>query len=261
MLFRSVLMERYAEITAMDRSIGNLRNYLGDNNLKDNTILWYCGDNGTPPSAARTGMTIRSQKGSLYEGGVLVPGVMEWPEGMKEPSTVQANAVTSDFLPTFAELVEQPLPDRPIDGISLMPYIMDPERKREEPIFFWKFEYNKVFEKSAEPYIDPELQEGTTPLVKMMAGKYTRTFRNYKYTNVSEGDFSGERTVTSDRYKLVVEGSSPNDNGFELYDLINDRAEKVNLADSLPDIVNEMKKELTTWQESVLHSLTGADYR
>ncbi|NND31549.1 MAG: sulfatase-like hydrolase/transferase, partial [Saprospiraceae bacterium] len=56
---RDVLRERYAEITAMDRSIGVLRDYLTEEGLRDNTLVWYCGDNGTPSSAARTGMTLR----------------------------------------------------------------------------------------------------------------------------------------------------------------------------------------------------------
>ena len=58
-----VLRERYAEITAMDRAIGELRNYLQDNDLRENTLLLYCGDNGTPSSANRTGMTLREDKG------------------------------------------------------------------------------------------------------------------------------------------------------------------------------------------------------
>jgi arylsulfatase A-like enzyme len=50
---RDVLIERYAEITAMDRSIGKLRNGLKTLGLKNNTLLWYCGDNGIPPSGLR----------------------------------------------------------------------------------------------------------------------------------------------------------------------------------------------------------------
>jgi len=88
---RDVLKERYAEITAMDRAIGKLRSFLNENNLKKNTLVMYCGDNGTPPSAARTGMTLRAQKGSLYEGGVRVPGVMEWPSVIQESLSTSAD--------------------------------------------------------------------------------------------------------------------------------------------------------------------------
>ena len=258
---RDVLQERYAEITAMDRAIGTMRDFLEETNLKDNTLLWYCGDNGTPPSAGHTGMTIRAEKGSLYEGGVLVPGVLEWPSVIKNSAVLKNISVTSDILPTLAEMTNQPLPERPLDGVSLVPFFEDPEKERKEPIFFWKFEPNNVFDESAQPYIDPQLQEGTTPLVKMMDGKYTRTFRNLKYDSISENDFQGERTMTAQRYKLVLDGETPNAAGAELYDIENDRGETTNLADSLPDVVTDMKNQLRTWQESVLNSLTGADYK
>ncbi|MDX1285292.1 MAG: sulfatase-like hydrolase/transferase, partial [Draconibacterium sp.] len=107
---RDVLQERYAEITAMDRSIGNLRSFLNENDMSENTLLLYCGDNGTPASAARTGMTIREQKGSLYEGGILVPGVLEWPAMIQKPAITTSVSVTSDLMPTIAELTGQPLP-------------------------------------------------------------------------------------------------------------------------------------------------------
>jgi len=245
----------------MDRAIGTLRDFLKENNLKNNTLVWYCGDNGTPASAARTGMTLRAQKSSLYEGGVRVPGVLEWPTGIKKHGVTNSIAVTSDFLPTLAELTGQPLPDRPLDGISLVPFFNHPEKVREEPIFFWKFEPGKVFDDNAKPYIDPRLQEGTTPLVKMMNGKYTRTFQNFKYDVISETDYGGERSMLTDRFKLVVDGETPNNDGIELYDIQNDQGETTNLADKFPEMANEMQLKLRTWQESVLKSLTGADYK
>jgi len=258
---RDVLQERYAEITAMDRSIGKLRSFLQESQLKENTLVWYCGDNGTPPSAGRTGMTLRGQKGNLYEGGVRVPGVLEWPSVIDKPTTSSVISVTSDILPTLAEITGQPLPDRPMDGISLVAFFTNPENTRSKPLYFWSFQHGKVFNETAEPYIDPELQEGTTPLVKKMAGKYTRSFRNFHYNQVSENDFTDMRTMMKDQYKLVVEGQSPNKNGLELYDLQNDPGETKNLADEYPEIAGEMQAELRKWQESVLNSLTGADYQ
>jgi len=94
-----------------------------------------------------------------------------------------------------------------------------------------------------------------------MAGKYTRDFRNYKYTEISESHFAGERSIMQNQFKLVLEGRSPNSLGFELYDIQNDPSEAKNLADQNPEQVNEMQAELLKWQESVLNSLTGADYK
>ena len=256
-----VLQKRYEEITAIDMAIGKLRTFLKENNLKKNTLFMYFGDNGTPGNASHPGLlTMRAQKGSMYEGGIRVPCVLEWPEVIKKPATTSAVSVTTDILPTLADITGQPLPERPLDGISLVPFLNDPAKQRNQPLFFWQ--YNRdLFDDSCEPYIEPELQEGTTPLVKKMKGEYTRTFRNCKYSNISEEDFQGERVMMKDRYKLIVEGDTPNDKGYELYDIQNDPAETTNLADEYPERVDEMAADLRKWQESVLNSLTGADYK
>jgi arylsulfatase A-like enzyme len=123
------------------------------------------------------------------------------------------------------------------------------------------FQPGKVFDETAQPYIDPKLQEGTTPLAKIMDGKFTRLFHNLKYDQVSENDFAGERAIMKNQYKLLVEGKTPNKKGFELYDIQNDPGEKINLTDEHLEIVEEMQTELRKWQESVLNSLTEADYK
>jgi arylsulfatase A-like enzyme len=143
----------------------------------------YCGDNGTSADAGRTGITLREQKGSMYEGGILVPGVAGMAMlQLKEPASTSVLSFTSDILPTLAEITSQQLPDRPIDGVSLVPFFNNPAKQRTKPIYFWQFKAGKVFDENPEPYIDHELQEGTTPLAKIGAGKFTRNFRNYKYT-------------------------------------------------------------------------------
>ena len=261
---KEVLQERYAEITAMDRSIGTLRTFLKENGLAENTLVMYCGDNGPPGSAGRAGITLRSIKGSVYEGGIKVPCVWEWPARIPKPTSTASVAVTTDLLPTLAEITDQPLPDRPLDGVSLLPLLSDPTQGRTQPICFWQFDTDKKFGEDGErcePYIDPQLQEGTTPLVKMMRGKYTRTFENCVYDQVLEADFTGSRAIMAGPYKLVVKGNSPDEQVSELYNIQQDPREENNLVDAYPDQVNEMQAQLRQWQESVLNSLTGADYQ
>jgi hypothetical protein len=57
-----------------------------------------------------------------------------------------------------------------------------------------------------------------------------------------------------------MDGESPDDQGYELYDLENDRAETINISKTRPEVVDSLRKQMRTWQESVLNSLTGADY-
>ena len=132
---------------------------------------------------------------------------------------------------------------------------------RPKPIFFWSFNTGRALRGDSKPYIEPELQEGTTPLVKMMDGKYTRTFRNFHYPEISEEHFGGARTVLGNRYKLIIDAQSVKQGPVELFDLKNDPAEEKNLIDSHQDIARKMERQLRDWQQSVLQSLTGADYR
>lgn len=251
-----VLRERYAEITAMDRSIGILREWLKKEDLRQNTLLWYCGDNGTPGDGIVTS-PFRGQKGNMYEGGIRVPGVIEWPQRIPSPRISDVNTVTSDMLPTICDLVGQPPPDRPLDGISLEPLIYDKMEERPSPICFWG--YHVRGGEVQVPYIKPDLQEGTTPLVKQMNGHYTRNFRNFHLRDISEQDYEGPRVILDNRYKLVIgPGEDPT---VELFEIRKDPGEKNDLSDSMVEVVKDLERQLRDWQTSVLTSLTGADYR
>ena len=249
-----VLQERYAEITAMDRSIGRLRKHLSQQGLRDNTLLWYCGDNGTP-GGVNVASPCRGQKGQVYEGGIRVPGIIEWPKKNLSPSVIKMNAVTSDIFPTLCDLAGIPLPDRPLDGITLKPAMGGGLDQRPAPICFWNYETARESLRG-KPYIPEELQEGTTPLVKLMAGKPTRTFRNYHHPNITEEDYAGDRAILDKQYKLVL----INERRKELFDLHADPAEKINIIEQKPEIAEKLEKYLREWQKSVLVSLTGKDY-
>ena len=174
------------------------------------------------------------------------------------------NAVTSDILPTLCELSGQPLPDRRLDGLSLLPLFDGAMQERPEPICFWSYSANRDSEN--EPYIDLKLQEGTTPLVKMMDGRLTRNFSNFHHPRVDEKDFAGPRAILESRYKLVLDGEGPASADpetapmRELFDIRADVAERDNLVASQPETAERLVGLLRGWQQSVLESLTGADY-
>ena len=253
---RAVLRERYAEITAMDRSIGTLRTWLTNNHLRDNTLVWYCGDNGTSADGIVTS-PFRGQKGNHYEGGVRVPGIIEWPHAINQPRATDANTVTSDILPTLCDLANIPLPARPLDGISLRAIFEQPMWERPKPICFWTF--NSTLDKQREPYLTPDDQRGTTPLVKLIGNLKTRNFSNYRHPIVRDTDTSGTRVILDNRFKLIVTGHGDNTTR-ELYDVRKDAAEQSNLVDRRAEVAAQLASQLEAWQHSVLNSLTGADY-
>lgn len=257
-LQREVLRERFAEITAMDRSIGQLRDHLGAAGLRPDTLLWYCGDNGTPQEANAT-VPFRGQKGDIYEGGIRVPGVIEWPARIPQPRVSDLNTVTSDILPTLCELTGQPLPARPLDGVSLAALFDGRMSTRPRPIGFWNGHARSGT--AAKPYLDPELQKGTTPLVKLAAEGATRNFQNFHHPGILEEDFTGPRALLDNRFKLVLDGGGRRGSTKELFDVRADPAERNNVIQAHPAEAAKLEQQLRAWQQSVLESLTGADYR
>lgn len=255
-----VLRERYAEITAMDRAIGLLRKSLADKGLRENTLLFYCGDNGTSADGSLASPH-RGVKGQVYEGGTLVPGLIEWPARITRPRSTEMRASTMDLLPTLCAIVGQPLPMRPIDGIDITPLIDGKTDVRSKPLYFWMFDNSGPENRNLEPWIDPELQKGTTPLAKMAGGKATRDFNNFRHPTIHERDYLGPRSVIEGNYKLVVHNSSKATSKVELFDLKVDPAERNNLIGQQPEVVKELQIKLRLWQDSVLNSLTGADYK
>lgn len=254
-----VLRERYAEITAMDRAIGTLRKHLATQNLRDNTLLFYCGDNGTSPDAA-LGFPHRGVKGQVYEGGTLVPGLIEWPARIPKPRTTHVRASTSDLLPTLAAITGQPLPKRPLDGIDLTPLLDSTMTERSNPLYFWDYPSQAMKSGELKPWIDPELQQGTTPLAKKMGGKATRDFTNFHHHALTDADYLGARTIIDGQHKLVIHEKKKGAATLELFDLANDPAEKTNLLDQQPELAKILQAKLRAWQDSVLKSLSGADY-
>lgn len=254
-----VLRERYAEITAMDRAIGQLRKSLAAQGLRENTLLFYCGDNGTSPDAA-LGFPHRGTKATIYEGGTLVPGLIEWPARIRKPHRTGFRACTSDLLPTLCALTGQPLPARPLDGVDLTPVLDGKLDERPTPLCFWQFNTASVKKAGAEPWIDPKLQEGTTPLVKLSGGKATRDFSNYRHPVAREEDYLGARAIIEGNYKLVIHDQKKGAAQRELFDLKADPGEKNNLLSQQSDVAAKLQKQLRAWQQSVLQSLTGKDY-
>ena len=128
----------YGCISAMDDQIGRLRRELRRLEVAENTLLWFASDNGPEGNASAPGLTreLRGRKRSLYEGGVRVPGILEWPAEVRRPRTVSAPCSTLDYLPTLLALLGEPSLDRPLDGIDLLPLIRGQAIQRRRPLPF-----------------------------------------------------------------------------------------------------------------------------
>jgi arylsulfatase A-like enzyme len=128
----------YGELVAMDRSIGTLRQKLRDLGIEKNTLLVFCSDNGgLPEIKPDTVGGLRGNKGSVFEGGIRVPGIIEWPSVIK-PRVTNYPACVMDLFPTVAEIVGLPASSmiKPLDGLSLKPLFAHELSERQAPIGF-----------------------------------------------------------------------------------------------------------------------------
>ena len=230
-----VSADHHAEIVAMDRSIGMLREGLRNLNIADNSLVWFTSDNGGLPNidhpsqcgdAARksgapeadnlavgchTGIHpdttghLRGFKKDLYEGGLRVPTIIEWPAGIS-PRISHFPSGTVDMFPTLIEIADLD-PDsinQVHDGISLVPAFKAEPARRDQPLGF-------------------------------IAGGFMWLDNDWKLIHTW-------------------------DNKYELYNVVGDPREEQNLIDQFPDRAARMRQQLVAWNKSVERSMTGADY-
>ncbi len=133
----------YGVITAMDQQVGRLRKKLKSLGISEKTVVFYTSDNGPEGKSAkgRTQGSTRGLKGrkrSLNEGGIRVPGIMEWPGKVKPGTRVKIPCFTSDYFPTVAHILGLDLKEykRPFDGTDLLPIAQGEVKQRFKPLAF-----------------------------------------------------------------------------------------------------------------------------
>jgi len=134
----------YGCITAMDEQVGRLRAELRRLNVADNTMLWFCSDNGPEGKDGKQGRyrgsagPFRGRKRSLLEGGVRVPALLEWPAQVKGGQVTDVPCCTADYYPTVLDILgfRAKVQPKPVDGVSLRAIIEGKAKNRSVPIAF-----------------------------------------------------------------------------------------------------------------------------
>jgi arylsulfatase A-like enzyme len=217
--------EYYGELTAVDRSVGRLRAALRELKVTENTLLWYCSDNGGAAGPKSTG-GLRGSKGTLWEGGLRVPAIVEWPARIMSPFVIDRPCSTLDIYPTVLAATGAAAPKQiqPLDGVNLLPLFDRQTDSRAKAIPFWARAGNRsshaaLLEWPYKLHINPVAGRGR------------------------------QRASAGEALPTVL-----------VYDVSKDPKETTDLAAQQPDRVARMTAELQAWQASVEKSLAGADY-
>lgn len=127
----------YGTITAMDEQIGRLWERLDQLGIQEETIIFFCSDNGPEVNTPGSAGEFRARKRSLYEGGVRVPAFAVWKNGLEGGRRIDFPAVTSDYMPTILDILDIEYPDdRPIDGVTVLGALKGEQTERVKPIGF-----------------------------------------------------------------------------------------------------------------------------
>jgi arylsulfatase A len=134
-----------AMMESLDDGVGRIMETLKENGLLENTLVIFTSDNGglgldelgpTPTSM----LPFRKWKGHIYEGGTRVPAIVSWPGKIKSKVVSDQYYSSIDYLPTFCELAEiSEIPEN-VDGKSIMPLLLHPEKIQDaERPLFWHY--------------------------------------------------------------------------------------------------------------------------
>jgi uncharacterized sulfatase len=203
-----------AMIERLDISCGKIFNKVRELGLEENTIIIFFSDNGGRQRyAAQT--PFRAGKGWLYEGGIRVPLIVKWNGKVKPGDTSSALISSIDFFPTFLEMTGVKDVPENLDGKSFVSVLQNPDNEIHQNLF-WHFPH---YHRGSGMIPGGAVRSGNWKLIEW----YEKSLRD-------EGDLA-----------------------FELYNLENDVGEKVNLADSLPDMTRRLSGQLHKWRK-----ITGA---
>lgn len=202
--------KRYATVVKrMDDHVGDLLALLKDLRIDDNTLVVFTCDNGPSqesylaedysPEFFRGYGHFDGIKRDLWEGGIRVPNLVQWPGKIKPGTVVNTPMIASDWMATFLDAAGVGIPAK-LDGVSVLPSLTGTGTRSPSLI------YAEYYQNQQTPrYADFE------------ASRRGRTRGQMQFVRI--GDHAGVR------YDI----QSPAD-PFEIYDVVNDPKEITNLA-------------------------------
>jgi N-acetylgalactosamine-6-sulfatase len=126
-----------AMVESLDANVGLILDTLDRNDLANKTLVVFTSDNGGMLPLSRNAPLAKG-KGTLWEGGIRVPGIARWPGTVPAGTRSAQVALTMDWAATLVALAgASPSVDRPLDGIDLMP-ILTGKKPQEPRAVFWR---------------------------------------------------------------------------------------------------------------------------
>ena len=202
-------------IETVDRNIGLILDEINTLDLK-NTLIIFTSDNGGIRDVSNQD-PLRAGKGSYYEGGIRVPYIISW-DGIVKPNTVSNTPITNlDFYPTFMDILNIKLPNKIVDGTSILP-VLKGKSIKDRSLFFHFPIYLQAYNFKTDDGRDP-------------------FFRTRPGSVIIDGDWKLHQYFEN--------------NDIELYNLKSDIGESNNVAAIYPKKASELLEKLNVWRSEI----------
>ena len=203
-------------INEIDFSVGQILNTLKGEGLDKNTIVIFTSDNGPWLSygehSGSSGI-FREGKGTNWEGGHRVPGIVRYPNVIAANTIIDEPAMGIDWLPTIVEFTKSNLPEKKIDGLSLVSLLKGLSFQSPHENFFFYYNNNELH---------------------AVRHKNWKLYLPHKYRSLNG------RKGRNDGLPIAYNMNEINKN--ELYNLTTDPEENINLAQIYPELTKKILK-------------------
>jgi arylsulfatase A-like enzyme len=195
-------------VEELDWSVGEVLAAIKRAGLDKDTIVFFTSDNG--PWYQGSPGQLRGRKGSTYEGGVRVPGIVRWPGAIKAGGISDESVATIDFFPTAMAVAGLTVSEShlPLDGKNILPFLTGAEKRSPNSLLLF---FDSIY------------------LQTVRAGRWK--------LHVARWNFP--RYVAAGGQQISNVLARP-----ELYDLSVDTSESYDLAADRQDVVNELRARI-----------------
>ena len=234
---------RYASmVEGVDKSLGDLLDYLEKRGVADDTIIIFMTDNGgNAENKAKGGvrfmhnLPLRNGKGSVYEGGIRVPMMVKWSGKVAPATRVNTPVICEDMFPTILEMagIKSCNVVQQVDGKSLVNLVTKGSKLAAKAAKRGEISDQKA----ANAFVVPESVSGIDP-ERALIFHYPHQWKPYDLVDI---DYLS--AVRKGDWKLVYRMRTGT---LELYNLEDDLGEQNNVAAAHPEKVKELAAELSS---------------
>lgn len=160
-------LAKYGElIEAMDEGIGQILDMLDETGRASDTLICFASDNGGERYSFM--WPFIGEKGDVTEGGIRVPFIARWPAAFYPAQCSDGYSIFMDWTATFLDAAgTAPDPAFPIDGRSLLPWLVDGEPHPQHDLM-WRISSQGALRRGTMKYVvddRPSARMGNWPIV------------------------------------------------------------------------------------------------